>query len=272
MLIYPLGHPVRIASSSVAVLETAARKWPVRSALFEVEPLQFVVELNATDDAPSSVKFTPLAGGFTVSAGPSDSGEFVVSSRTGTLRAGASGLPFMLELLVLTALDWTFFIGVHAACVMREGRSVLLCGDSYAGKSTLAYACARAGWTFVSDNALHWAAAPWDVLVTGSGRLRLRDGARAMFCLEESEVIPSESGMLSASTAPAGRCVFLRRRPGPATWTPHSDRDAMTYLAQYDTRPDRAYAEERYRGLLQHGIRTLEYQNAEDAVRLLELL
>ena len=35
---------------------------------------------------------------------------------------------------------------VHAGCVVLEGRGVLLCGDSGAGKSSLSYACARAGW------------------------------------------------------------------------------------------------------------------------------
>ncbi len=42
---------------------------------------------------------------------------------------------------------------VHAACVERQGRGVLLCGDSGAGKSSLAFACARAGWTYVTDDA-----------------------------------------------------------------------------------------------------------------------
>ena len=32
------------------------------------------------------------------------------------------------------------------------GAGVMLAGDSFAGKSTLAYACARAGWTYVSDD------------------------------------------------------------------------------------------------------------------------
>jgi hypothetical protein len=42
---------------------------------------------------------------------------------------------------------------VHAACVEWQGRGVLLCGDSGAGKSSLAFACARAGWTYVTDDA-----------------------------------------------------------------------------------------------------------------------
>jgi hypothetical protein len=46
----------------------------------------------------------------------------------------------------------------------------------------------------------------------------------------------------------------------------------MRYLAEYDTRPDREYAEVAYRELLQPGVRTLEYESVWDAVRLLEAL
>ena len=272
ILIFPLGHPVELVSANRAVSETAASLWPWRSARFDVEPLRVAVETRTTSHAPHPVTFAPHAAGFVVDAGPAALGEFVIASRSATLSASPAALAPMLELLLLTALDWTFFIGVHAACVMRDGRSVLLLGDSHAGKSTLAYACARAGWTFVSDNALHWAAAPWDELVSGSARLRLRDGARAMFSVAENDVNPSQHGMLSATTAPSGPCVFLHRRPGPALCVPRSVQDAMAYLAQYDTRPDRTYAEDRYRELLRHGVHMLEYENAEDAVRCLEML
>lgn len=44
----------------------------------------------------------------------------------------------------------------------------------------------------------------------------------------------------------------------------------MEYLAQYDTRPDRAYAEERYRALLSPGVWVMEYEDVWDAVRCLE--
>ena len=51
------------------------------------------------------------------------------------------------------ALLWTsHVVAIHSACVMLDGRGVLLAGDSGAGKSSLAYACARRGWTFVSDD------------------------------------------------------------------------------------------------------------------------
>src|SRR5260370_9733348 len=41
----------------------------------------------------------------------------------------------------------------HAACVARQDRGVLLCGDSGAGKSSLAYGCGRRGWAYLSDDA-----------------------------------------------------------------------------------------------------------------------
>jgi hypothetical protein len=37
---------------------------------------------------------------------------------------------------------------LHAAFVSREGEAFCLCGDSGSGKSSLSYACARAGWVY----------------------------------------------------------------------------------------------------------------------------
>ncbi len=49
-----------------------------------------------------------------------------------------------------------YAIGIHAGCVAMDGRGILLCGDSGMGKSTLSYACAKAGWTYVSDDGTYW--------------------------------------------------------------------------------------------------------------------
>ncbi len=53
-----------------------------------------------------------------------------------------------------TLIEQRAFAVLHGALVMRNGKGVMLAGDSFAGKSTLAYACARAGWTYVSDDGL----------------------------------------------------------------------------------------------------------------------
>jgi hypothetical protein len=43
-------------------------------------------------------------------------------------------------------------IPLHAACIGRHGRGVLLMGDSGSGKSTLALLCALAGFEFLSED------------------------------------------------------------------------------------------------------------------------
>lgn len=60
---------------------------------------------------------------------------------------------FFLDTMGLFMLAQRHVMAVHAACVARDGRGILLAGDSCAGKSTLAWACARAGWTYVGDDA-----------------------------------------------------------------------------------------------------------------------
>jgi hypothetical protein len=260
--VFPLGHSVEILSSVALEGETL---WPEHAARFDTPPLQFVVEIAPGDDS-SPLNFLPAPLGFGVQCGETGQGTFDIATRAGTLRASQASLARLLETLVLTALDWTFFVGIHAGCVMRAGKSVLLCGDSGAGKSTLAYACSQSGWDYVSDNSLHWASAPHDVLVSGSPEIRLREGARRLFSLDGAVSVPW------TPCAPAGPCVFLIRRPGPARLRPHSTQDAMTYFGQYDTRPDRAYAEDRYRALLGHGAWVLEYEDVWDAVGCLETL
>ncbi len=61
----------------------------------------------------------------------------------------------ILEGAVLSMIATMRAVAVHAACVRACGRGVLLCADSGEGKSTLAYAGARAGWAYVSDDSTY---------------------------------------------------------------------------------------------------------------------
>jgi hypothetical protein len=59
-----------------------------------------------------------------------------------------------VESLAYMLLAQRHVVPVHAACVARDGRALLLAAHSMSGKSTLAYACARAGWEYLSDDAV----------------------------------------------------------------------------------------------------------------------
>ena len=57
-----------------------------------------------------------------------------------------------IALLLVTQRDrWP----VHAAAVVRNERALLLVGPSTAGKSTLSYACLRAGWQLLAEDAVY---------------------------------------------------------------------------------------------------------------------
>ncbi|MCW5980623.1 MAG: hypothetical protein KIT09_21265 [Bryobacteraceae bacterium] len=59
---------------------------------------------------------------------------------------------FLLGLVMLLRRSNTF--GLHANGVASDGRGFLLAGDSGSGKTTLTLACLRAGWSYLSDDAL----------------------------------------------------------------------------------------------------------------------
>jgi len=73
---------------------------------------------------------------------------------------------------------------VHCSSVALNGRGVLVCGRSGAGKTTLAYACARSGMQVVSDDVVHLCTEPVNheiVLWGNPWRLRLMPDAVHLF-------------------------------------------------------------------------------------------
>jgi hypothetical protein len=298
MRLHPLGHPVDIVVSSTlnnsanseAVLAAAWKSWGSWPALFDEAPMRFEIETHGGAAPRNAPRFEAPSGWLRFSDGGHNFAVFELESRTGYMSVGAGAIRdqagfrhHWLEALVLTALDSVFFTPLHAACVAREGAGTLLCGDSGAGKSSLAYACARRGWTLVSDDAVHLAPGPESIGVGGSNFIHLREPARSLFpeldALDTGpapngkqaiEIDSAAHGLSTARSAVASRCYFLRRRPGPAAVGPFPARAAIQYFLKYLFPRDTTAAERHLREFLSVEPSVLEYEHMEDALSVLE--
>ena len=153
-----------------------------------------------------------------------------------------------IESNALTLISASYATAIHAACVSRHGRGMLLCGNSGAGKSSLAYACARAGWTYTSDDAsyvLHSSDRPR--VIGNSHQVRFRPSAKELFpeLLGRSltpraegkpsiEVPTSElPGLIATEEATVDYLIFLNRQPAAvAELMPLSKELALQHLYQ----------------------------------------
>ncbi len=157
---YPFGFPVDIASDMREVLDAAHESWGMYAPRFDKPPIRLHV---LTSEGSGGLPPSPvLRGQRNLLMWVSDQENFAVCDRRQAFgyccvtRATVADRVFFrwhfLEALVYTLLELNYFTSVHAACVAREGAGVLLFGESGVGKSTLSYACARRGWTYVSDD------------------------------------------------------------------------------------------------------------------------
>jgi hypothetical protein len=156
---YPLGFPVQVTTNSREVLECAAESWGMWSAEFDRQPARLSVIVQDDGDLAPEPAFRWCEHLFSI---VSDNHNYAVmdldqlfsyacvSRRTVADHAWFRW--FFLDTMGLFLLAQRYVTAVHAACVERDGVGILLAGESCAGKSTLAWACARAGWTYIGDD------------------------------------------------------------------------------------------------------------------------
>ena len=123
----------------------------------------------------------------------------------------------------------------------------MLCGDSGAGKSTLSYACARAGWDYISDDMSLLVDGPCRLVAGNSDLVRFRPTAAELFPeIRGFQLTPRATGKPSIefstfSMNHVNRCeqarvdfvIFLNRRvaAGPALVSYRKD-VARLYMTQ----------------------------------------
>jgi hypothetical protein len=122
-----------------------------------------------------------------------------------------------------TLINQKAFAALHGALVVREGKGFMLAGNSFAGKSTLAYACARAGWTYVSDDGV--------LLVRGrSDRFALGDPHTIRFRPDAPQLFPELAERL-VTIRPNGKvAIELLTRNLALDTAPGCNIDHVVYL------------------------------------------
>ncbi|HEY1578322.1 MAG TPA: aldolase [Terracidiphilus sp.] len=234
---YPLGFPVQIETNSEEVLSCAAASWQGFVKLFDTEPIRIRVGVRSGRDSECPPAPDCRVQHHLVSS-IADLENFAITDLT----RGFSSIwlteaavahrnyvrYFFLEAAALISISTSHATPIHAACIERNGCGVLLCGDSGAGKTSLAYACARAGWSYVTDDASYLINNRTDRLVVGKcNQARFRPSAVELFSeLDGRNIIQNAqhgkpsielsiqpcSTISASSTSRVNYVVFLNRR------------------------------------------------------------
>jgi hypothetical protein len=295
---YPYGFPVEIAADSRAVLDAANESWGLYQPRFSRPPIRVhVMTAEGSGALPPEPVFCAQRHLLTI---VSDRDNFAVCDRLqafgycSVTRATLADPVFFrwhfLDATVYVLLEQTRFSSVHAACVAWEGSGVLLCGESGMGKSTLAYACALQGWTYVTDDGsiLLWDRR--DRAVAGEPhRFHFREEAAEIFPELRGLTVGRELGhkptievrtaglpIHTAQECQVERIVFLDRRPGRSARLERLAKEVARERLFGDPslwEPEvQARRMETLESLLEAPAFELRYGSYEDAVPLLERL
>jgi len=291
---YPLGFPLHLKTNSLAVVKAAAAAWGDRPQAFEKPPLELRVIVEPGGDRPPNPVYRGQAHLMSIIA---DRENFAVCDYTRNfafcrLNAAAAGDVsftgyYFLEAIANFSLTQLYLTPVHGACVARKGRGILLSGASGAGKTTLAYFCAKQGWTYVSDNESWLVRGSERLLLGNPRRIRFRDNAACLFPeLKGRPAASHPNGKMSIKLRPDGletayqccveRVVFLAREAGAeATLHPFGRTEALDrFLAELPMYEEWVREEQRISLSSIAGLEPVElrYSDLEGAWRRLESL
>lgn len=292
---HPMGYPVEIRTNSPFVLDAAERLWKSYPRISNAQPMhmRFIVSPNDGMRIPSPPRAQEHL--FIIVHGP---GDFAVAD----LRAGFATAfltewsvkdrsyfrYYFLEPLTYILQAAAHFVFVHASCIANHGQAIVLCGPSGAGKTCLAYACAKRGWSFVSGDAVHILRDTEDRKIVGRPfEIRFRASAQDLFPelsqfqpvmrvngKTDVEIETAKLGIPIAVEAVAHHIVFTR--PSDSTQVNSGNRnEAIRALKDTVCFGDASTRADQYRALarfVELPIWELEYQNFDEADEVLRAL
>ncbi|MGA8273593.1 MAG: aldolase [Candidatus Sulfotelmatobacter sp.] len=297
---HPLGFTVDIATNCPDILVAAEENWKSFDKVFSAAPVQLHIAVSpgqATDCPPpptyrgqrNLVMFVASPHDFAVCDLTTGFASCWLSERT--VENGAYVRYHFLDAMALLLVEALYLTPVHAACVAFRGRGLLLCGDSGAGKSSLSFACARRGWTFISDDASFLVRGGKRRVVVGNPyHLHFRESATELFADLKSHCPTTRINgeiaiklttanmpeLVTSPQSPIDSLVFLNRQTsGPASLRPFSRQRAALSLEQvvcYGEQHLRDAQKSSLRDLLLAPVLELQYSDLDSAVTCLEAL
>jgi hypothetical protein len=297
---YPLGFTVEIATNCAQVLAAAEENWKLFDKVFPAPPVQ--LRIAVLDDRTSQNLPPPTCRGqrnlVMFVAGAEDFAVCDLTNAFATCWLSASTVengPYLryhfLDAMALLLIEASYLTPIHAACVAFQGRGLLLGGDSGAGKSSLSFACARRGWTFVSDDASFLVRGGKGRVVVGNPhQLHFRESATELFAdLKSHRLAPRINGEIAIQlatanlpgivTAPQSSIDFLiflnRSTSGSASLRAFPKERAAASLEQvicYGEQHLRDAQKSSLRDLLRAEVLELCYSDLDSAVSCLEVL
>jgi hypothetical protein len=298
-LFYPLGYPLAVETNSHDVIHAAEQGWGSFKPSFEAEPVRVYLGVSESDSR------TPLPASvlrarehlMSIIADPENFMQCDLDRgfAFGWVTRNTAKDHSLLRYRFLTAGGFSLvqqraFAPVHGALVMRNGTGVLLCGDSFAGKSTLAYACARAGWTYLSDDGSFLVRDRADRYMLGDpNSIRFRPDAPELFP-ELADYLPvvrpngkiaievstRDLGVATGRGCVVDHVVFLDRAvTGAASVASCAKERLREYCAHHavlGTAAMRSAQKSCYERLLGARVWKMRYSDLDDAVACMELL
>ncbi len=254
---FPLGYGLELTTNSDDIAVAAARLWSRYPGISDGPPVRLRVAVSRENAERPLVPAIPRGHEHLVMM-THGTGNFAVCDLAQFLsfacltRGVAADISYVthyfLEPLACLMLAARHFSMIHAACVAWNNRALVLCGDSGSGKTCLAYACARRGWTFLSGEATQIVRASHDYSVIGRPfTIRFRETARQLFPeLNGRRVAPGPNGKIDieadtadlnlavALKARASHVIFLDRSPDgrAAALEPLAFEEAFSHLEQ----------------------------------------
>jgi hypothetical protein len=297
---YLLGFPIEIFTNSPLVLAAAEESWGMFRRIYSEPALQLRIGVLPGTSKELPVRPTSRGQRNLITQIADGENYAILDTRQGfafawLTQAAVEDRAYLryhfLEGTSWNLLESLYLTSIHGACVELDGHGVLLCGDSGAGKSSLAYACARSGWKFLSDDSSCLIRKRPGRIVAGNPyQMRFRESVRTLFpelasqpstlraTGEQAVELPTATRpeINTISESSIDYIVFLNRLEAPhESLTAFSVERALRWFEQVvcfgEPQVREAHLKDLQR-LLTAQVFEMRYTEIESAIRMLESL